>query len=307
MLRRLDNAMENAWEERTMCRMVVWTAWATAVLLGVAFVAVAQDITPPRILFLSKSEGFEHSPVAVKGDQPSLAETILGRLARENGSPFTSTKDASLINADNLKNYDLVCFYTQGDLTRPSKDGGAPMGEKGQAELVEWVRNGGRFMGFHSASDTFHTPAGGEVTPYLKMVGAEFVTHGAQFKGTLKIVDPAHPAMASIPADWSFEEEWYLFKNFNTETMHVLALLDPGEAGAKQAAYRIAPYPVIWCSALGKGKVYFSALGHREDLWENPTFQASIVDAAMWLMEEGTDGTEPNFDKVVPKEDAAKK
>lgn len=284
-----------------MTRMIVVTALIglTAVCVSTAF---AQDITPPRILFLSKSEGFEHSPVAVKDGKPSLAESILKQLAQDNGSPFTSTKDASLINADNLKNYDIVCFYTQGDLTKPSKDGGAPMGEKGQADLVEWVKNGGRFIGFHSASDTFHTPAGGEVTPYLKMVGAEFTSHGAQFKGTLKIVDPTHPTMEDVPKDWSFDEEWYLFNHFNTDSMHVLALLDPGEEGAKQDKYRIPPYPVIWCSSFGKGKVYFSALGHREDVWENPIFQKSIVDAATWLMDPNSGGTEPNFDKVVPKE-----
>lgn len=278
--------------------MVILMAFVTACI---AVTAMAQDITPPRILFLSKSEGFEHSPVAVADGKPSLAETILGTLAKQNDSPFTSTKDASLINADNLKNYDLVVFYTQGDLTKPSKDGGAPMGEKGQADLVEWVKNGGRFMGFHSASDTFHTPDGGEVTPYLKMVGAEFTTHGAQFKGTLKVVDPTHPTMVDVPVDWSFDEEWYLFKNFNTATMHVLALLDPGEDGAKQDKYRIPPYPAIWCSALGKGKVYFTALGHREDVWESPVFQSSIVDAAQWLMTAGTAGTEPNYDKAVGK------
>ncbi len=285
-----------------MTRMIAVATLAGLAAVCVASTSLAQDMTPPRILFLSKSEGFEHSPVAVKDGKPCLAETVLGQLAQENGSPFKSTKDASLINADNLKNYDLVCFYTQGDLTKPSKDGGAPMGEKGQADLVEWIKNGGRFMGFHSASDTFHTPADGEVTPYLKMVGAEFTGHGGQFKGTLKIVDPMHPAMENVPKDWSFPEEWYLFNHFNTATMHVLALLDPGEDGAKQEKYRIAPYPSIWCSALGKGKVYFSSLGHREDVWESPTFQKSIVDAGMWLMAPGTEGTEPNYDKVVPKE-----
>ncbi|MCX5757721.1 MAG: ThuA domain-containing protein, partial [Candidatus Hydrogenedentes bacterium] len=276
-----------------MTRMIAVAALVALMAVCVS-TALAQDIKPPRILFLSKSEGFEHSPVAVKDGKPSLAETVLEQLAKDNGSPFTSTKDASLINADNLKNYDMVIFYTQGDLTKPSKDGGAPMGEKGQADLVEWVKNGGRFMGFHSASDTFHTPANGEVTPYLNMLGAEFTSHGGQFKGKLNIVDPFHPAMKSVPKDWSFEEEWYLFNHFNKASMHVLALLDPSEGGVKQDKYRIPPYPVIWCSAFGKGKVYFSALGHREDVWESPVFKSSILDAGMWLMAPGTEGTEPN-------------
>jgi len=286
-----------------MHNSIVVTLFAACVAMLVVAPAFAQNVTPPRILFLSKSEGFEHSPVAVKDGKPCIAEQMLKMLALDNeAESFKSTKDASLITAENLKNYDMVIFYTQGDLTKPSKDGGAAMSEKGQADLVEWVKNGGRFMGFHSASDTFHTPAGGEVTPYLKMLGGEFKGHGPQFEGTVKLVDPGHPSVANIPASWKFKEEWYAFTNFNKESIHVLALLDPGEAGAKHELYKSGPYPIIWCSVFGKGKVYFSGLGHRDELWADPTFQKSIVDAGMWLMSEGTSGNEPNFDKVVPKE-----
>jgi type 1 glutamine amidotransferase len=274
------------------------------VVVLMASAAFAQD-APPRILFFSKSEGFEHSPVAQKAGAPSLAEKTLEMLAKQNDAPFKATKDGTQISAENLKNFDLVIFYTQGDLTKSGgKDGSPGMSEKGQAELVEWINKGGRFMGFHSASDTFHTPPSGEVTPYLKMLGAEFRGHGGQFEGTVKVVDPGHPAVAGIPQDWKVKEEWYLFKNFNTATMHVLALLDCGNEGAKQKDYDIAPYPIIWCSAYGHGKVYFSAFGHREELWADPIFQRSIVDAGLWLMEPVTSGTEPNFDKVVPKEKA---
>lgn len=279
---------------------------AVIVLAAVAApMAMAQD-SPPRILFLSKSEAFEHGPVAQKGGKPSVADIALGELAKENESPFTTTKDASAINAANLKNFDLVIFYTQGDLTKPSKDGGAAMSEKGVAELLEWIKAGGAFMGFHSASDTFHTPKGGEVTPYLKMVGGEFTGHGAQFEGTVKVVDPTHPAVAAIPKDWKIKEEWYAFNNFNKDSIRVLALLDPGAERAKQKMYDVPDYPVIWVSAYGKGKVYFNAIGHREELWQDPVFRKSIVDAGKWLAAPGAEGTEPNFDKVVPKDKPAK-
>lgn len=277
---------------------------ALALALVSASPAFAQDVQAPRILFLSKSEGFEHGPVAQKAGAPSVAEKVLKQLAEDNGATsFESTKDASKINAANLKNYDLLIFYTQGDLSKPGKDGAPGIGPDGQAELVEWVKNGGRLMGFHSASDTFHTPAGGEITPYLKMLGAEFAGHWRQFAGAVKIVDAAHPAVAGFPVDYKPMEEWYTFKDFNTGAVRVLALMDPGEERVKQKEYNIPAYPVIWVAACGKGKVYFSALGHREDMWEKDTvFQRSIVDAGMWLMTGDLTGTEPNYDKVVPKD-----
>ncbi len=283
-------------------RSLVACSLMVALLAGF-FVPMASAQEVPRILFFSRSEGFEHGPVAVKDGAPSVAEKVLGDLAAENGAPFKSTKDGGQITADNLKNFDLVIFYTQGDLLNPkSKDGAPPMTEQGLKDLLAWVEKGGRFMGFHSASDTFHTPADGEVTPYLKMVGAEFRGHGAQFEGTVKVVDTSHPAMASIPQDWKLKEEWYMFKNFNTASIHVLALLDPGAERAKQESYNIPNYPIIWVNKVGNGKVYFSALGHREEVWADPIFQRSIVDAAQWLTEEGSYGTEPNYDKVVPKD-----
>lgn len=282
---------------------------ATLIALVFAPLTFAQDITPPRILFYSRSEGFEHSPVVVKDGKPSIAEKALSALASENSSPFESTKDGTKITAENLKKFDLVIFYTQGDLTSPtSKDGAPPVSAQGVADLVQWVKDGGRFMGFHSASDTMHTPKGGEVTPYLKMVGGEFIGHGPQFEGTIKVVDPSHPAMESFPQDMKLLEEWYMFNNFNTGSIHVLALLDPGEAiRAKEERYNIPNYPIIWVNAFGKGKVYFSALGHRDEIWQNSVFLSSVVDAGKWLMTEGLEGTEPNFDKVVPKEKPAEK
>jgi len=195
-----------------------------------------------------------------------------------------------------------VIFCTQGDLTiEGGKDGSPGMPENGVAELVQWVKDGGGFMGFHNATDTLRE-GDQKPTPYIKMIGAEFVGHGAQFTGTVEVVDPSHPTMASIPQNWELNEEWYLFGNFNKDTIHVLALLDPGNERTKQKSYNIPNYPVIWCSTLGKGRVYSSALGHREDVWTSPVFQKNAKAAMKWALGEGEAQTTPNFNEVVPTE-----
>ncbi|NIA15148.1 MAG: hypothetical protein GWP08_13835 [Nitrospiraceae bacterium] len=266
--------------------------------------AFAKDI---RILYLTKSQGFEHSVVSRKGDAPSFSGRILAKLAKDNGMLFEETKDASAINAQNLKNYDIVVFFTQGDPTQRGKDRAPVMDAKGVDHLLKWIKKGGRFAAFHSGSDTFHSPPRGEATPYIQMVGGEFRGHGAQFVGALKVVDAEHPAMKRLPPVWNAKEEWYLFRNVNTESIHVLALMDPGGEGANQKDYDLAPYPMVWCSAYGKGKVYFNGMGHREDVWESDNFQNCIVDAFNWLLEEKTpaEQTAPNYDEVVPKAAAA--
>lgn len=273
------------------------------IALSLVLVLAVGTAYAQNILFLNKSEGFEHSPVALK-DGKTYAGKVMQELADSHGATLTETKNASAINAENLKNYDLVMMYTSGDLTKSSKDGGDVMGPNGQQELVDWVKGGGAVMAFHSTTDTFHTPPAGEVTPFIKMLGAEFVGHGKQFVGTVKVVDPGHPAMGSIPQDWKTNEEWYMFKNFNTESMRVLALLDPADERQKQEMYNVPSYPVVWVSQVGDGKVYYSAFGHDEKMWDNEIFQQSIVDAATWLLDDATPAsdTKPNYNEVVPKE-----
>ena len=279
-----------------------------AIMLSVAVAAPSALAESPlsgaRILFLSKSEAFEHSVIAQKDGNPSHCDTVMKPLLEEKGATYTSTKDASLINADNLGNYDIVIFYTQGDISKPGKDGAPGIGPNGETELLAWIEKGGLFMGYHAASDTFHTPKDGDVSPFLKMAGGEFAGHGAQFRGTVKVVDPSHPAMASIPEEWTIREEWYKFRNLNEKTMRVLALLDPGKEREKQKMYNVPSYPMIWCSAYGDGRVYFNGIGHREDVWTSDVFKASIIDAAEWLLDKDNakpKQTKPNYSNVVPK------
>lgn len=272
---------------------------ALTLVLGCSMAFGAEQPVPKKVLFLQTSVSFAHSPTVEKDGEPSLAERILRPIFDDMGAQLTATHDASTINAENLKNYDLVMFYTEGDLTNPNKTGTPVMGPNGQAELLQWIENGGRFLGFHSATDTFDI-AGEEISPYIAMIGAEFATHGKQFVGTVKVVDPNHPVMAHIPDGLQLNEEWYLFRKFNKDAIRVLALLDPGEERAKQEMYNIAPYPIIWVRTLGKGRVYFTALGHREDIWESERFQNSFVDAVHWLMSTGEPQAEPNYGQVVP-------
>jgi len=282
-----------------MYRLAAGTTVAVALTLVLCAGAQAQSI-----LYLTKSQGFQHDAVKRSDDgQLSYSERILTDLAEENGVRITCTKDASLINADNLKNYDLVIFYTTGDLTKPSEGRDEPpMSPEGVQALTDWIRNGGGFMGFHAATDTFGTPEGQPATPFTQLIGGTFVSHGKQFEGKVVLVDPDHPAVQSLPKEWKVMEEWYLFRNLDTQNMHVLALLDPGEERQKQEAYNVPAYPIIWCKTLGNGRIYYSGLGHNREVWEDPVFQASIVDAADWALGNGSADAEPNYDKVVPKE-----
>lgn len=260
----------------------------------------------PRVLFLSKSSGFQHSAITRADGAPSHVERVLTALAQREGWDLTSTKDASSITASRLANVDAVVFYTTGDLTQSGSgeglfggDGEPGMESSGVADLIRFVENGGAFLGFHSATDTFHDPSGA-ASPYVDLIGGEFAGHGAQFEGTLRIVDTSHPATASLPQGWTVRDEWYTFKNLASDRMHVLALLETGPQREKQKLYDRPDYPVIWCLERGRGRVFYNAMGHREDVWDRDVFQRAFVDALRWAMGRGPAGAAPNFAEVSP-------
>lgn len=278
---------------------------AVAITMGIALLSfLCADAHAQSILYLTKSSGFEHGAVKRDGDKLGIGEKVISDLARDNGVEITVTKDASTINAENLKKYDLVIFYTTGDLTKPSEGGRdePPMGPNGVQELTQWIENGGGFIGIHAATDTFMAPEGQPASPYTQLIGGRFAGHGKQFEGTVRVVDPNHPTMQSLPKEWKLMEEWYMFADLDTKNMHVLALLDPGAERQKQDKYNIPAYPIIWCKTLGQGRIYYNGLGHNDGVWNDPLFQASIVDAAQWALGDTAAEAEPNYDKVVPKD-----
>ncbi|MCY3590044.1 MAG: ThuA domain-containing protein [Acidobacteria bacterium] len=285
-------------------------------LLALAFLLLAATPTlasesaaedPVRVLFVSKSSGFQHSAIKRTDGHPSHVDTVLAHIAAERGFEITSTKDAGLINATQLASFDVVIFYTTGDLTQRGGtgegffrgDGNPPMSADGVSDLITWIEAGGGFVGFHPATDTFHGE-NDEVTPYIGMIGGEFTHHGAQFPGIVRVANAHHPTMKSVEDGWKIMDEWYLFKNLAEDKLHVLALMDPGEERTKQEVYDIAPYPIAWCRELGAGRVLYNAMGHREDVWDHEMFQAWVGDTIEWAAGEGEAAAAPNWADVVP-------
>lgn len=270
-----------------------------AVALLFAGFAGAQD-KGPKILLLTRSAGFEHSVISHDKSGTSHVERILQPIVEELKGTMDCTKDAGKINAQTLEQYDVVIFYTSGNLTESGGDDQGVMAESGVEELIAWIKGGGGFLGFHSATDTFRSDDP-EPTPYIGMIGAEFTTHGQQFVGTVKKVDNTHPSITSLPSAWSLQDEWYLFHKFDKTNMHVLALLEIGGERSKQDKYNIPDYPMIWCRGMDKGRILYNGMGHREDVWEHASFKLMLKEHLLWVSGQGALNAEPNYDAVVPK------
>ena len=224
---------------------------------------------PKKVLVVTTTLGFRHSSIPT-------AEKVLAQLASQSGDLVLDyarvepndpqfrgpdgKPDAEKVSAAikevlaekmspaALKNYDAVVFAnTTGDLPIPDKQA-----------FINWIKSGKGFVGMHSASDTFHN-----FEPYIDMLGGEFKEHHAQVKVDVINQDKECPACRHLPATWEVFDEIYLFKNFDRAKVHGLLTLDkhPNEKTP-------GDYPISWCKPYGKGRVFYTSLGHREDVWD---------------------------------------
>jgi len=271
----------------------------------------ATSVSPKRkILFFSKSSGFEHSVISYKNGQPSYAEKVLLELGSKNGWEFTFSKDGSTITPEGLKPFDAVFFYTTGDLTTPGTDNQPPMPANGRQTLRDYVASGKGFIGTHSASDTFHTANeskkgpdryanhGPDADPYVRLLGGEFIIHGKQQKATMRRVDPKFPGMEYVGDSFDLMEEWYSLKDFSDD-LHVLLVQETSPM--EGAMYQRPSYPATWARPHGKGRVFYTSMGHREDVWTNPTFQEVLVGGIRWALGDAKADITPNFKSVTPE------
>ena len=152
------------------------------------------------------------------------------------------------LSPESLKNYDGVIFAsTTGDLPLPDLQG-----------LLAWIKAGHAFIGIHAASDTFH-----KSPEFIAMLGGEFEHHSKQLGVECLNEDPRHPATAHLGRTWTItQEEIYQFKSYDQSKVHDLLDLDK----KPQEPFTPGHYPVSWCKPFGNGRVFYTSLGHREDI-----------------------------------------
>lgn len=261
----------------------------------------AAQAAPKKVLVVTTTTGFRHSSIPT-------AERVIAQLGQESGL-FTvdyarvepndpqfkgddgktdkvkvdeaiKTVLAEKMSLAALKKYDAVIFAnTTGDLPLPDRQG-----------FLDWIKSGKGFVGMHSATDTLHGPDG--CPGYNEMIGAIFKTHDKQVKVEAINEDLECPACKHLPGSWGVFDEIYQFKNFDRSKVHGLLTLDkhpndgtPGD------------YPISWCKDYGKGRVFYTSLGHREDVWDpkwakdrkNPpevaeAYQKHILEGIKWAL-----------------------
>ena len=121
------------------------------------------------------------------------------------------------------------------------------MTQEGLKRLLAAVEGGKGFVAFHAASDSFHSQ-GGKISPYLAMLGGEFVTHQSQQKATMKVVSPNFPGVKNVGDSFEMLEEWYAQNHFAKDLHVILVQETRGHARRRISASAVSRHlgPHAW-------------------------------------------------------------
>ena len=270
----------------------------SALLLLLPLSALAQQPAPaaPRpdpwpgqkkVLALADvSTAFQH-------DSVSHALATIERLGRENGVYMTIIRTdtqlvtkspvmnngAPVLNSKNLDFFDAVFFFGAGPGT---------LSEQQMADLLAFVRDDGKgFVAAHTGDNAFQQHPG-----YREMVGGLWDhpwTKAEKLEVDLPIVveDPSFPAMQGLPATFTVYDEAAVHKPpYSRDNVRVLASVDLSQLDPAlgRSPATDTDVPIAWARQYGKGRVFYSVLGHSDQSWDNPMVQQMFLDALRWSL-----------------------
>ncbi|MBL8991075.1 MAG: ThuA domain-containing protein [Phycisphaerae bacterium] len=244
------------------------TSLLTAAAVMLVCLLQPQDWPPPRdrapgqpvrAIYCTATAGYRHDVI------PESVRIMRAIGERTAWLDIEVTDRAEDLTSERMANADALIFYTTGAIKVDPE------------HLQRWVRGGGALIGIHCATDTLATS-----NVYVGLIGGEFDGHPWNERVRIRVDRPGIPAADAWPTtDGGFwiEDEIYQFKRLNPD-MTVLLSLAPGQAKMEPGR----PYPLAWTRQVGKGRVFYTALGHRPEVWRSEAFQRHVIEGIRWAV-----------------------
>jgi type 1 glutamine amidotransferase len=255
--------------------------------------AVVPSVPPPprdkqvhlkHILVISQTKGYEH-------DSISGAMVAIYNMGHDSGLwDATLRTDTELLtkkdlgrNAKNLNYFDALVFVsTTGELD---------LEDSQKNDMMSFIKDDGKgFVGVHAALDTNY-----KWPEYGEMIGGWFDQHPwSTFNAPIINEDSAFPAVRHFPGAFVKYDEIYQPKEWSREKVHVLLSLDPAKlnyANNPRIHRTDHDFAVAWDKMYGKGRVFYSTLGHTEEAWNDPDIRKMYFEAIKWVLGMTEDST----------------
>jgi type 1 glutamine amidotransferase len=220
-------------------------------------------------------------------DSVSHALSVIERLGYESGAYDTYIRtDSNIISkhptmtdgkpasgGPDLTNVDAIFFLGHRDV---------PLDPQQKADLLSFVRDDGKgFVAAHTATTAFQDwPEFGE------LIGARYDGHPWNTaSGSIVNEDPSFPATKHLAPVFAFTDEFYQAQEYSRDKIRVLLRLDVSKMPANAEVHRTdGDFPLAWAKSYGKGRVFYSSLGHASATWDNPDVYHMYFEALKWSL-----------------------
>lgn len=242
--------------------------WALPLMIATA----EGELAKHRVLFFTQTEGYRH-------DSIPLAKKVVTDLGTKHGFDVDECTDCRQWTSEYLARYDAIVSFGSGEL---------PLSDANKDALLAFVRGGKAFVAVHSGM--YMMPRSGW-PEFAKMVGCVFVNHPWHQKVRIKVEDQKHPATRHLGGTFEITDEIYQFRDWSRDRTHVLLSLDADSVDLtnKLVERKDRDFALAWCHDYGKGRVFFTALGHRDDVWKDTRFQTHLLNGILWALREETE------------------
>ena len=230
-----------------------------SIILVFAFLFLNPNYQNDKVLVFTKTAGYRHESIE-KGVK------AIAKLGKQNRFDVVHSEDASIFTEKNLSQYKLVIFLnTTGDILTDDQ----------QKNFESFIKNGGSFMGIHSATDTEY-----DWPWYGKLVGAYFLNHPEKSNAEVVKIDQNHQSCTHLPERWLRYDEWYNYKSINPD-INVLLQLDEN---TYQGGENGLTHPIAWYHEFEGGRVFYTGMGHTKQSYSEPEFKKHLLGGILYCL-----------------------
>ena len=209
------------------------------------------------VLVFSRTQGYRHESILA-------GIAAIKRLGERHGFTVNATESPTLFTDEQLKPYRVVVFLnTTGHVLERDQ----------QAAFERYIEGGGGYVGVHSASDTEY-----EWSWYGKLLGAYFRSHPAIQPAMLDVVDATQVSTRHLPKQWQRVDEWYNFRAQPTDVEVLIRIDEKTYTGGTMGEQ----HPMAWCHDVGRGRAWYTALGHTIESYSDPLFLEHLSGGITW-------------------------
>lgn len=221
------------------------------------------------LIYTRNGEGYVHDNIAA-------SVKALEEICSSMGIRTMHTDDPVVFEGKRLQKYDAIIFSNSNNE--------AFLTEAQRSAFKSFILSGKGFMGVHSANASER-----DWPWYAQMVGGKFIRHPKLQKFDIRVIDPTHVSTAHLPEVWKWEDECY-YSNYLNPAIHVLLAVDlatinddrkdeyPGEVFGDL-------FPLAWCHVFEGSRVFYTALGHKIEYYDDPLFRDHLRGGIVWILE----------------------